>query len=100
MWADLELTSDIFAGPMYSVLQNGNHDYVYEDKGNRFPGVTDSASFKQWGMSVADEYKARVQVLEAQNAEEEEDKQVLSNVANAMSEIVELSSEEVVSSHK
>lgn len=40
----LELTiiialSDVLAGPMFSILENGNCEYVYREDANRFPGV-------------------------------------------------------------
>jgi hypothetical protein len=47
---ELELTSDLLAGPMYSVLTSGSHDYVFSDKEGRFSGVVDASSFRAWAI--------------------------------------------------
>jgi hypothetical protein len=70
LWADLEIVSDALAGPMYSVLKSGNHDYVYRDKENRFPGVEDAASFRIWAIGIVTEYRTSVLAFKPGSAKE------------------------------
>ena len=54
-WEDLELTSDSLAGPLYTLYQNGECDYVFRDP-LRFPSIREADGFLQWCLSHATEY--------------------------------------------
>ena len=97
LWADLELTSDWLAGPMYNVLTDGNHDYVYGDPDGRFPGVTDAASFREWALDLGWEYLAGVAKFEPVSDAERSDKDVLVAKGNAMLALVDLAETEIAS---
>ncbi len=60
LWVDLEIISDALAGPLYSIKTNGNCNYVYKDKENRFPGVTNAITFRKWANNLASEYKNKL----------------------------------------
>lgn len=95
VWADLELTSDILAGPLYSILKACNCDYVYSDKENRFPDVTDFKSFQNWANDVANFYKKGILAFDPQNPNETKDKESLLTKANAMLRIVVMAEHEI-----
>lgn len=87
-WADLEIISDALAGPLYNITQDGNCDYVYHDKDNRFPGVVDSASFKNWASKLVDEYKIKLLEFKPKNEIEQSEHSVLLRKVEMMNKTV------------
>ena len=53
VWVDLRPIGDWLAGPLYSINERGECDYVFADKDNRFPGVVTSHDFLQWCLDLA-----------------------------------------------
>ena len=51
-WIDLEVWQDALAGPVYSIINDGNCAYVYARNDEYFAGVNDAtalyALFQQW----------------------------------------------------
>lgn len=88
LWADLEIISDALAGPLFNITQDGNCDYVYNDKENRFPGVVDSESFKDWASKLVDEYKSKLLEFEPRNEMEQSDHSILLNKVEMMNKTV------------
>jgi len=83
---DLELASDELAGPMYSIREDGNCDYVFEDKW-RFPGVSDAETFLRWCKSCVGEFRRLVDVVKPTSAEEHSDQAHLLQLADRMEEL-------------
>jgi len=62
---DLILTSDALAGPLYSILTNGNCNYVFDENEKRFPGVLTVEDFRSWAVQLAEEYRKGVEDFNA-----------------------------------
>jgi hypothetical protein len=93
---DLECVTDALAGPMYSVLTDGQHDYVYRDKEGRFPGVVDAESFRAWALGIAARYKEIVDAFEPVTAEEHRDRGIFNEKARRMREVIDSAAREVI----
>jgi hypothetical protein len=94
IWSDLELISDALAGPLYSVLESGNCNYIYYDK-NRFPGVRDTESFINWAVGLVDEYRNGILAFNPANPEEEKDKKSLLAKVDTMRKVVNSAEHEI-----
>ena len=92
---DLEVVSDRLAGPMYSVLTSGSHEYVFNDRENRFSGVADAAGFRVWAVSVARTFEASVIAFQPHSEVEERDREVLVQRANSMLRVIDAAEAEV-----
>jgi len=84
VWGDLELIGDCLAGPLYSINEQGECDYVFVDKDNRFPGVITPHDFRQWCLDLAKNYRDGILAHAPRNEAEEADQRILLEMADAM----------------
>ncbi len=56
VWSDLEFTLDLLAGPLHTIYENGECDYVFNDR-DRFPTVHNPDTFLAWCLSLAADYR-------------------------------------------
>lgn len=92
VWTDLELISDEIAGPLYSIYEHGQCDYVFREK-LRFPGIRDADDLLNWWLGSVKDYRKRVQKTKPRNDEEREDQTRLLQVADKMEEASRLGHE-------
>lgn len=83
-WSDMELLRDALAGPLYSIYSNGNCDYVFKGKHEAFKEIKNNESFLSWFLYIVEDYKTRINIINAVNMDEKEDKQVLLQQAKIM----------------
>ena len=76
-WSDMELLRDGLAGPFYSIYIDGNCDYVFKGDHEAFKGIKNNELFLSWCLEVVEDYRNRVNNIDAVNMNEKEDKQVL-----------------------
>ena len=76
LWERLEHINSLLAGPFYSILNNGNCTYVFEDK-TRFPGIDKPEDFFNRCIELTEKYKAEILKATTEGEEESEDKKVL-----------------------
>ena len=76
-WSDMELLIDALAGPFYSIYRDGNCDYVFKGDHEAFKGMKNNALFLSWCLDIVEDYRNRVNNINAVNIGEKEDKQVL-----------------------
>lgn len=77
VWPDLDSINDWLAGPLYSIYEHGNCDYVYEKNDGRFPEVNNPDDFLQWSLNLLQKYKDIIDKIEAQNENEINDRILL-----------------------
>lgn len=90
LWVDLEIVSDALAGPLYGIKTKGNCNYVYKDKKNRFPGVTNAITFREWAKNLSSEHKRTLLEFKPTDKIEEIEHKMLLGIAGKMHEIIEL----------
>ena len=90
LWVDLEITSDLLAGPLYNISTKGNCDYIYTDQDGRFPGVKTADDFRKWALRLAEEYRQGVDKFVPANPDEAGDRERLLRKAEAMRQAAEL----------
>ena len=74
---DMWVVKDGFAGPFYSIYKDGNCDYVFKGDHELFKGIKNNESFLSWCLDIVEDYRNRVNNINAVNINEKEDKQVL-----------------------
>lgn len=83
VWQDLELTSDYLAGPLYSIYEQGECDYVFTDR-VRFPTISNPEDFLTWCLASSNEYREGVLKAGVGDEAEKADQAFLLNQASAM----------------
>ena len=77
IWNSLERINDILSGPLFSVYENGNMQYVFEDK-QRFPNVHTTEDFHTWASYLINAYHDEIESVDKPVSKEEEyDLQIL-----------------------
>lgn len=84
--ADLELGSDILAGPMHSLFEGGECDYVFDDP-SRFPGVANAESFLEWCLAVVSDFRKIVVSVRPSSVEEQRDCARYLEIADKMEQL-------------
>src|SRR5215510_10691378 len=74
IWIVMELK---LAGPFFNMRSKGNCDYVFRKGEERFPGVCDASSFKQWCLAVIEDARRKVQEAAISTEKEYQDKVTL-----------------------
>ncbi len=83
VWKDLELISDQLAGPLHSIYERGECDYVFTDR-IRFPTVRNPENFLTWCLSSPNAYREGVLKAGVRDEDERADQAFLLEQANAM----------------
>lgn len=90
VWNSLESINDLLAGPFYSIFENGNCNFVFNDK-NRFPQISVADDFFNWNIELIELYKDAVEAVEVENEEEIKDKEILLYQIDLKMELADLS---------
>lgn len=93
LWLDLEGISDWLAGPLSGIYNNGNCDYVFNDKDDRFPGINSLESFLEWENDLLEEYREGIFSKEPNGLREKSDYEVLYQQTEVMEVLVNLAYE-------
>jgi len=75
LWISLEPVNDLVSGPLFSVYEKGECNYVYGHK--LFEGVQDKDDLMNWLTERVGLYMETVREMAADDSEESEDKRVL-----------------------
>ncbi len=89
LWHRLEHISDLLAGPMFSVFEKGEYDYVFQDK-NRFPNMHSADDFMDWCMEKINHYQEALIAEVPTNEPERKDQQLLSYQTEVMMQLAEM----------
>lgn len=76
LWTTLEPLNDQLSGPLFSIYENGQCDYFFEDK-NRFPWMNIPEDFMQWCTDRIEKYKETIEQEESITSEDDHDKEIL-----------------------
>jgi len=87
---DLVMINEALAGPLFSILNDGNCNYVFENGEKRFPGVVTVEDFRSWAIQLAEKYRQGVEDFEALDSAETKDQEKLLEQALAMYRVAEL----------
>lgn len=93
LWVDLVEISDQLAGPLYSIFNNGNCNYVFMDEEGRFPAVTSPESFLAWENDLLQSYRKCILNKKTRGFREEADYKVLYQQAEVMEVLARLAYE-------
>ncbi|HXA00960.1 MAG TPA: hypothetical protein VNW99_03170 [Cytophagaceae bacterium] len=89
---ELQPLNDLLAGPLFSIYENGQCDYMFKDK-VRFPQVKHEDDFLNWYIDVINQYKDLISSKTADTDIEEKDKQILLYQTDMMMELAGLAYE-------
>jgi len=81
---DLEPIGDWLAGPLYSIKEHGECNYVFGDKKSRFPGVITPDDFLKWCLVLAKKYRDGIMAHAPVSADERADQEILLLMADEM----------------
>jgi hypothetical protein len=73
----MELLTDGLAGPFYSICKDGNCDYVFKGEHEAFKGIKNNESFLCWCLDIVNDYRNKVNNINAVDMNEKGDKQML-----------------------
>ncbi|MCS6823316.1 MAG: hypothetical protein NZ529_03410 [Cytophagaceae bacterium] len=85
----LEHINSILSGPLYSVYENGNCDYIFHDK-KRFPFVNSTKDFYDWMQSLLDQYTEKILHTKSYNENMNADKNLLIYQTHVKNELIEI----------
>ena len=89
IWHNLEGINGMLAGPLFSVFENGDCNYIFTDK-KRFPSISDPDDMLNWLMQFIEEYRASVIATEPESDDESDDLQVLLYQTDIKMELADL----------
>ena len=98
IWEELELTLDSLAGPLYSIYEQGECDYVFRER-LRFPTIHDPDSFLKWCLSHPRYYRRRALKIGPTTNQEEADQAKLLEIAAGMERLSRMAYEIVKKRH-
>lgn len=88
VWKELEPINDLLAGPLYSIYEKGNCEYIFQDN-ERFPEIKNPDDLFDWLHARITYYKEEVENEKPQNEKEEHDVKVLLYQADKKMELAE-----------
>ncbi len=88
IWHNLEGVNGMLAGPLFSIYENGDCDYVFAD--NRFPGMNDADDLLNWLMGFTEEYRTTILAPQPESDDESDDLQVLLYQTDMKMELADL----------
>ncbi len=92
LFQELEPLNDLIAGPLFSILEQGNCDYVFASD-ERFKGINTPDNLFEWLTESIKEYAEKVTAISAENEQEEKDLKTLLFQADIKMELAELAYE-------
>jgi hypothetical protein len=85
----LQELNDLLAGPLFSIYENGQCDYIFKDK-QRFPKMKHSDDFLNWYIDLINKYKNEISSHAAETEVEKKDLQILLYQTDMMMELADL----------
>lgn len=92
IWMELKPLNDLLAGPLFSVYENAQCDYIFKDK-VRFPQVNHEDDLLSWCIDIINQYKDLISSKTADTDVEKKDKQILLYQTDMMMELADLAYE-------
>lgn len=89
IWLALEPINDWLAGPLFSIYENGDCNYVFADK-ERFMAVDSPSELLEWGNGVIMDYKEAISAANAKGELEQHDRDLLHYQIDIKSELMQL----------
>jgi hypothetical protein len=89
VFAELQPLNDLLAGPLFSIYENAQCDYMFKDK-QRFPQVKHRDDFLSWCIEIIKQYKDVIGPVTAETEAEKRDKQILLYQTDMMMELADL----------
>lgn len=89
VWEQLEPLNDQVAGPLFSVFEKGNCDYIFEDN-ERFASVNTPEDLFERLVDINKQYAEKAASIPAETDEEKKDLQTLLYQADIKMELSEL----------
>jgi hypothetical protein len=89
---ELEPLNDLIVGPLFSIFETGNCDYIFESD-ERFKGINSADHFFDWLVASIKEYAEKIADSNPQTEEEEHDVQTLLFQTDIKMELAELAYE-------
>jgi hypothetical protein len=84
IWVDLTPIEDWLAGPLYSIKERGECNYVFADRANRFPGIVTPDDFLRWCLVLAKKYRDGILAHAPRDEAERADQGILLQMADGM----------------
>ncbi|HEX8545694.1 MAG TPA: hypothetical protein VF691_01960 [Cytophagaceae bacterium] len=89
VFQSLEQLNSILAGPLFSIYEKGNCDFVFDDN-LRFPTVKTNADLFERNISIINLYREKIEKMEIKSSEDEGDKKVLLYQVDLKMELADL----------
>ncbi len=90
VWDRWHLWEERLAGPLFSINEDGQCDYVFAPTETRFPSVRDANSFLNWCLKPIDEYRRSILREEPRSEVEQADQKQLLRQADALENLSRL----------
>ena len=89
IWEAQEPINDLLAGPFYAIYEQGNCNYLFDDK-QRFPDIHGPDDFLNWCIYHIEKYKEGIESYVAENEAEVHDKKILLYQTDLKMELADL----------
>ena len=86
----LEFICTHLSGPLSSIYDKGECEYVFNNKENRFPGVKTVEDFRSWCLDLVQKYKEGILSKSPKGKKERVDQKILLEMAFSMEEASKL----------
>ena len=91
IWQQLEPSNNWLVGPLYSVYENANFDYLFHDK-ERFAAVNTLNDFLEWANEIVANYKLATNAALPNEEAEKQDLDLLNFQIHIKSELIAIAS--------
>jgi len=88
-WEELEKLNELIAGPLFSIFEKGEADYVFTEKG-RFQYIHNQEDLFDWLTEAIKEYAEKAAALKAETEEEQLDLKILMYQSDIKMELADL----------
>lgn len=88
-WEELEKLNERIAGPLFSIFEKGEADYIFKEKG-RFQDIHTKEDLLDWLIEAIKEYAEKAAALKAETEEEQLDLKILMYQSDIKMELADL----------
>lgn len=93
-WESLETTNDLLSGPLFSIYENGNCDYIFAKQDEPFQSITSPDDLMDWFQDLLKQYAEGLHSATPPVSEEEtRDLQLLDYQLDSKAELCEIAYE-------
>ena len=89
IWEHLESINNVLAGPFYAIYDQGNCDYIFNDK-KRFLEINEPDDLLNWCVQLIEKYKLEIENFTAETEAEIKDKKLLLYQTDLKMELADL----------